>query len=301
MNNMTEALARFKMEAISDWNGYTRIMGCYLLHSAVPILFSDLLCSCSKLHNPEFNKYKLARMNPSRKRFFIEEPALTKGHSPSKENNAHQAVWTKILMEQLAEFSKLRLLGEQTPDMHSYHKRSYNYIRLMGMILCHLYLPGTQERILGYYLDMLRDYLTRNMPGLPENASDLPLADLLKTCEDIYDANRAYTGDDKGNPDNHYINFRQGAYGTSLLDQIKDIALDEKAALDKFPNLRFYLSNVELLYTYIIYVYMVEFVCYNSPASTDIQKQYNLIKRLQNIGYESKYQDYLEDKRNQAD
>ena len=294
---MKKELAFFKMEAVSDWNGYTRIMSNYLLQSAVPILFNDLLFRCYRIRNNQsFDSYKITdpvkRVNNN---YYHEDPDL-KGKSPWKENNAHQAVWTTILQEQLAIFSKLRLLGNQSEDMKAYHCNSYNYIRLMGKIFLHKELPAFQEDIKSEFLEMLKDYLLRNVPGLPENASQLSKVKLFTRCETLYEDYKEYTNQKTGKSSTnmYYIDFTKGRYAHLLLEQLKNIARQTDGQEKNNPLLNCYLGNLEYLYTFILYVYMVEYLLCYSPASTAHQKKFNLFQSLHSIDYNSYYKNYID-------
>lgn len=298
MSKMKKELAFFKMEAVSDWNGYTRIMDTYLLQSAVPILFNDLLFKCNRIrNNPSFEAYKIKNSGTYVKDYcYYKEDSNLRGKSPWKENNAHQAVWTTILQKQLAEFSKLRLLGYQSADMQAYHCNSYNYIRLMGKIFLHEELPASQENIKCEFLDMLKDYLLRNVPGLPENAAHWSKDKLFTHCETLYNKYMSYTNPKSGNSTTniYYINFREGKYASLLLEQLNTIAQPTNGQGEGNPLLNCYLGNLEYLYTFIIYVYMVEYLLRYSAASTAHQKKYNLFETLHCINYGSYYNEYIE-------
>lgn len=294
---MKNELAFFKMEAVADWNGYTRIMDTYLLQSAVPILFNDLLFKCNRIINNEsFERYKIQDRGTYGKDncYYIEDSNL-KGNSPWKENNAHQTVWATILQELLAEFSKLRLLGHQSADMKAYHCNSYNYIRLMGKIFLHEELPASQENIKCEFLEMLEDYLLRNVPGLPENAVHWSKNELFTHCEALYNEYKSYTDPKSGKSTTniYYINFRKGKYASLLLEQLKTIAQPTNGQEEANPLLNCFLGNLEYLYTFIIYVYMVEYLLRYSEASTAHQKKYNLFETLHCIEYKSYYENYI--------
>lgn len=211
---------------------------------------------------------------------------LKKGWSPGREDRAHKAVWTRIWMNQLAEFTKLRLLGEQTEDMKSYHRNSYNYIRLMGALLCHQELPASQATIRKLFMEMLRDYLLRNMPGLPAGADGLPLNKLLETCEKKYNGCKSYK--DKG-IDNYYVDFSSVLYGKALMDQIKGMASSEGSSEETYANMNYFVANVEYLYTFIIYAYMVEFVLYKTESTEN-----NMLFRMYKVRYNTFLNEYIE-------
>lgn len=369
---MTEELAFFKMEAVEDWNAYTRIMDNYLLESAVPILFNDLLEKCHyftgdggfdnykirvpgledmlrqigtdsgiameenaagvssdpliiKKGDKELNAngcYKKVREHIGGDKtdyydvrtyyvsalmktltvekvekkevmnwHYLPDQQIKGGRTPWKENNAHQAAWTNILKKQLAVFSKHRLLGEQTADMRQYHCNSYNYIRLMGKIFMHVELPASQEEIRKEFLQMLRDYVLRNVPGLPENKEQLLINKLLAECEELYKDNSKYN---RNQNETYYADFSKVPYAAALLKQIKEIAAQNDGKQAENPLLDCYLGNVEYLYTFVLYVYMAEYLMYKSPDSTPHQKEYNLIRTLGRVDYKTYFDDYVE-------
>ena len=376
---MTEELAFFKMEAVEDWNAYTRIMDNYLLQSAVPILFNDLLEKCHFFTgNQGFDNYKipvpgledmlrqigtengidmeenadgtqsapliikkgdklleangcykkvLEHIGGDKKDYYdvrtyyvgtlmktlteekvekkevmnwhyLPDQRIKSGRIPWKENNAHQAAWTNILKKQLADFSKHRMLGKQTVDMRQYHCNSYNYIRLMGKIFMHVELPASQEEIRKEFLQMLRDYILRNVPGLPENKEQLPPKDLLAKCEELYDDNRKHNHNQN---ETYYANFNKVPYAAALLKQIKDLAAQTDGKQAENPLLDCYLGNVEYLYTFMMYVYMAEYLMYKSTASTPHQKEYNLIRTLGRVDYKTYFDDYVESLKKKKD
>ena len=74
------------------------------------------------------------------------------------------------------------------------------------------------------------------------------------------------------------------------MDQIKGMASSEGSSEETYANMNYFVANVEYLYTFIIYAYMVEFVHYKTPGSSGS----NMLYRMYKVRYNTFLNEYIE-------
>lgn len=284
---VNDNLAFFKMDSVSDWNGYENNLKKYLLQSAVPILFSELLNKCVRFKNASFETQYIV-CSDNYKTYKPKEYISDMCGIKSSVENIHRNTWTRILMAKLAEISRLRLCGHQDASMKTYHCNSYDHLHLVFKLMGERTVPGNQEDVWNLYRAFLHKYLVNHMPGLKKSGKK-SLKDLLQDCQNIYkNCKHAVTGHYF-----HYVDFEACGYAQALLDQLAEIADLDGKAFAAHPKFKMFIANTDLLITFIIYVYMIEYVKKNSKNSSWHDKCYNLFSALKLADYSSELNLYL--------
>lgn len=202
---------------------------------------------------------------------------------PEVQENANRRIaimskaWNVLFPERLVECCYLRLMGTQR-DMVTYRRRVNEYAALF------LYLIGEGNANRSFvnitcdYFAMLQDYLLRNCPDLPEDASELSISELLKTVRLSYARNSSMCG---------YVPFEQNIYPSGILQLLDELADTWKDN----PVCRYPLITPEYIFGLFLYVYMIEFIIHaNNQLATDPikkkVKRYNLIGHLRTLHLE---------------
>ena len=269
-----------------NWHQIRHILKDYLMNTAVPIVFESLLRQTKYLNNPG---YRSLTATPS-----SENGADGKsGEKPFIRYNLVHEAWENLLKEGLTDVFIHRLLGSQT-DMCTYWDNSEKYRAFFTDILGGMDKSSELKTLTKSYFEMLKDYLCRNMPGMPVAFHQLAVGQVMKACRMIYQAHRLR--DDRESNENRtfYIDFEEQAYSSSLLTLLDEIAVH----MESHPKIQYYLVIAEYIHTLFMYVYMVEFVKLypNRKGQTrernpelDQGRYHNLFKYLGKVDYLKEY------------
>lgn len=273
------------------WNDLCRILNNYLLTTSVPLMFRPFLefDSLKKLYNVSYRNFNEMRKEKKKTPDAKDNPVnkdLKKNKNKDKDESktTPNDVWEHLLRNALTDAFKHRLLGTQS-DMKSYRQRSEKYLRVWQDILGAGDTDNKLDGITESYFDMLKDYLCRNMPFLPENITERPVTEVMKACQQVY-KERRFCHNLEGDVEKwFYINFEEQSYTTSLLSLTYEIAQN----MQGHPKARHFLMVSSYIHTLFIYVYMVEFVknfpyakgkWVNKDAALELGMNYNLFKFL---------------------
>lgn len=273
------------------WNDLCRILNNYLLTTSVPLMFRPFLefNSLKKLQNASYINFNKMRTEKKENVEANSNPNKIAGKKYGNKDKDEPKttpndVWEYLMRTALTDVFKHRLLGTQS-DMKTYHQRSEKYLRVWKDILGAGDTDNTQTGITESYFDMLKDYLCRNMPFLPEDMAECPVTEVMKACQQVYEERR-FCHNQEGNVEKwFYIDFEKQSYTTSLLSLTYEIAQD----MQGHPKARHFLMVSSYIHTLFIYVYMVEFVknfpyakgkWVNKDAALELGMNYNLFKFL---------------------
>lgn len=202
------------------------------------------------------------------------------GYAKFRKNDLEKQ-WNTCFPKLLIEFYYLRLLGTQV-DKVSYQTRANKYCIFFLNMIGDGNVLNNPVKIAGDYLSMLQDYLLRNCPGLPPQAIEWPVGELLRKVRTLYLANASVQG---------YLPFEENIYPAGILQLIDEVAESWESNL----ICRFFLITPEYLYGLFVYVYMVEFIIFanncDAPKMAPDMKKYktpNLITHLQNYIFSAK-------------
>ena len=254
-----------------NWHQIRHILQKYLLNTSVPLIFKDLISRPYLLKNAGYNQFITDR----------------------KIDHCVYESWEILLKAALTDIFIHRLLGSQA-DMHVYWRRSEKYREVFNDIFGVLNMDSDLQTLTKSFFGMLKDYLCRNMNGMPANCETLPVRDVLEQCRKIYHMHSLRNDKEEDINRIHYIAFEEQTYASSLLTLLDEIAEN----MEGHPKTRYYLVAAEYIHTLFIYVYMVEFVkLYPSIKGLSFkdndvmrhEREYNLFKELGKMDFMSVY------------
>ena len=261
----------------SNWHQLCHIIKDYLLPTTIPLLFRDLI------HKPKHLKTNADYST------FLE--------SHKRDSQVYEA-WQKLLNEGLVDVFIHRLLGSQT-DMAGYRERSAKYRMVFNDIFGCMDMNSYQTVVIHSFIDMLKDYLCRNMQGLSAGSCERPAPDVLKESWKIYRAHSLRDDRETEEERLFYLSFDKEPYAFGLLTLTEEIAEN----VDTHPQRQNYLVMAELIHALFIYVYMVEFVKLNpsrrgveyvETAESKQGKYHNLFRFLMKAEFTKVYQELVE-------
>lgn len=193
--------------------------------------------------------------------------------------------WKQIFPKRLVEFFRLRLLDTTSCEVRTiYH---YLFLDLVGDgKTCRSF-----EQITVDFMEMLRDYLSRNCPCLTSKERSLPLAELIQTVCKYYTGESHPDGPDaKWTKWNSHILFEELPYSSELMRLFNEMAKQRET----HPMCHYFFITSEFLSGLFIYVYMVEFLIFIGNRNLPIGAQWkpNLIANLQKY----QFKEYCYDK-----
>lgn len=302
---MSKNLSYFKIAAQDEWATIEKVIWKYMLEGVAMSLFRRTLSLPHLYNNPTFNQTFLElndngepQMHPKHSKYPLykkvcDEAGNTKlkaDGTPEREDyKLHTRIWGKIFRKLMAEYICLRMLGPQDRDMSGYFIRSWNGINTFTRLFGNQKMKTTQQETTRCFIDLMKDYLTRNMPGIKATA-ETGLDNVMQQCREMYNKYEKYTHKEKGEQRQlYYIDFDRSAYARCLMKQMDSIARNP----DCTEKTRYYLINEEYLHVLVIYAYMVEYVMKWSKESTPQQKKYNLFNELHTLDYHKHYTDHI--------
>lgn len=219
-----------------NWHDLCGILRKYLLTTSVPIIFGEVYNSSKAAYQLSNDSYKSFRES-------------------NWHNHTAKEAWASLFRQAITDTFMQRLLGSQS-DMDSYRARSTKYLKTLNNMFGTHNGDDDMTNITISFFELLKDYICRNMPGLPAEIKEQSTDRVMTACREIYAAHRLR--DDK--PENldrkFYIAFDERAYSSSLLTLIDEIS----ANVENHPLTRHYLVVAEYIHVLFIYVYMIEFV-----------------------------------------
>lgn len=168
----------------------------------------------------------------------------------------------------LVEFFQLRLLGSQK-DVGAYLNRFDKYLELFFNLVGDGDGKTPMLTLTYQFLDMLRDYLLRNCPGLPAKAQDMNVNGLMQEVRRLYklcDTNPRYT------------DLETNSYTAGILSLLDKISRTDTQK----PSYSYFLIVSEYLLGLFLYVFMVEHIIYHREflKGKTAKKTPNLIAQL---------------------
>ena len=260
-----------------NWQDIRNLLKKYMLNTSLPLIFNEVIRRPYLMRNKGYDDYAATRkvqMEAAGRRFVRE----------SHDWSAWENMWKKSLIDVFVH----RLLGSQG-DLASYWLRSEKYRKLLSGIFGRTEECIDMKTLTDGFMDMLKDYLVRNMTGLSENGQDMDVYEVLVQCRTRYEKYR--TADFK---DYKLVDFGKQTYGGALLDQMEAFAKDT----GDHPKCRHYLVIMEYINTLFIYVYMVEYTKlypyvkgerYIETDTSKREREYNLFKELERMDFMKEY------------
>lgn len=282
-----------------SWHIISSILQNYILITSTPLMFRDIFKKTYVFGNESYQT-----IYDQEKRIwdeYISSPANRNQQGPSHNADVYKPnyvlyseVWENLLKAGLVDVFIHRLLGSQV-DMESYRARSEKYVKVFDEIL------GTNDQyndldvITRNLLEMLKDYLCRNIVDLEEKGKDMSVAEVLYAARQAYRKRRYPDNVENGSIRKYYIPFDERTYTFGLLRQMDEIAEN----MDMPMNTRYFLMIAEYIHTLFVYVYMVEYIKYYPsykgfsfkilPEKLFIGCKYNLFTYLKTVDYASAY------------
>lgn len=249
-----------------SWKQLSHMLADYLLNPYIALLFGSDAKYPSLVGHQQYKK-----VNEKAKR--NEKVAIDYRKSMNYE-------WRQVFPMRLVEFFRLRLLNATSCEMRTaYHDL---FLDLVG--------DGKTKRNFGQitvgFLEMLRDYLSRNCPCLTKEERSLPLAELMQAIH------RYYTGESHPDgPDarwtkwDSHIPFEELPYSNELMHLFNEMAKQREA----HPMCHYFFITSEYLSGLFIYVYIVEFLIFIGNRSLPQGEQWkpNLIANLQKYQFKA--------------
>lgn len=328
-----------------SWYIIEGILKNYILHTATPLIFKNLLKDYSKFDNEGsrtiFKETKqeweaeqatraagrdaVAKDCPEQAASVEKEKAFVVAgkYSPSKERGhgayrrgqaggggyRHggngktpkfyaptllQDVWEILFKEGMVMVFIQRLLGSQQ-DMETYRMRSDKYVQLLEEIIGTNNQYNEMETLTKHFMNMMKDYLCRNVPELKGADESMSIADVLETTRKAYQ-DRLYMDNSEAYVERlFFVRFNELSYSKALLQQMDEIATSQTLP----TKCRHFLVAAEYIHTLFIYVYMVEFIKKYPFKKSDTNKvwtnelsmgsRYNLFAYLKHVDYITAY------------
>lgn len=243
------------------WEQLSHMLADYLLNPYIGLLYGKDAIYPSLVDHP---KYKEVREKAKRN----ETEAVNLQKSINYE-------WEQVFPKQLVEFFRLRLLNAASCKERTAYL--YLFLDLVG--------DGKTgrnfEQITADFLEMLREYLSRNCPCLTNEERSLPIAELMQTVRRYYTGESHPDGSDaKWIKWNSHIPFETLPYTIEFINLLDDVADKGK----EHPVCHYFLITLEYLSGLFIYVYMVEFLIFIGNRSLPQGEPWkpNLITNLKN-------------------
>lgn len=273
-----------------SWHVIGSILQNYILNTATPLIFTDL-----------FNNYRVFNNDVCKDVFISErtayEAAINNNSNPPKPKyiNLIKEVWENLLKEGLVNVFIQRLLGTQT-DMETYIQRSDKYVQTFNEIIGTDGMYNDMKVIKQKIIDMLKDYLCRNVPELQETGDQLSMVQVLEATRFSYNKRRKRIDKYKNEVDrDFYLPFEEQSYASSLLLQMDEIVKNEILLV----KCNHFLVCAEYIHTLFIYVYIVEYIK-NYPTckgdryqklspEKEQGKNYNVFTHLKHVDFASAY------------
>ena len=220
------------------WVHSGHILADYLLLPDLTVLFDNR----TVLDPGYWHNYKQVR-----DAYYAEKDEKQKETLKQKRNEIAKEFRQKFA-KLLVEFFQLRLLGSQK-DMEAYLNRFDKYLELFFNLVGDGDGKTPMLTLTYQFLDMLRDYLLRNCPGLPVKAQDMNANELMQ------EVRRLYKLCDR-NP--RYVDLETNSYTAGILNLLDKIS---RTDTQKLPY-SYFLIVSEYLIGLFLYVFMVEHIIY---------------------------------------
>lgn len=273
------------------WVNIIHFLRDYLLNTSTPLIFEELL----RAQNPFENETWCEHMK--------REPTADNPESEYTRTSLHDYVWEYLLKDTLLRVFRDRLLGSQR-NFEVYVQRSVTYTGLFNDMIGGQNCRTDLMAILRDFLDMVKDYLCRNLPGRKSDYGHLTLCEVLNVTKKAYQARRLCDKAEEDKVRTFYIDFWKQAFSSSLLLQFDEMAKD----LEHHPKSKYFLVLAELLQILFIYVYMIDYIKYYPLCKGDAPRELTgkekaeqnlcLLSTLHTIDYSTPFFDELK-KRNE--
>lgn len=228
------------------WEDTNHILRDYLMNTPVPLIFEELLQDPDVFENQvwtDFMHPAPSPRNPTPRTF--------------EKTSLHDFVWEHIFKDLLLKVFRDRLLGSQE-DFESYVRRSENYAALFNDMIGGVNCSNDLSDIICRFYEMMKDYLSRNLPSDGKDFSVLRTKEVLAACRESYRARRWRDDAPEEVERTYYIDFESQTFSSALLVQFEDMA----EPLESHPKSHHFMVLAEFLQVMFIYIYMVEFMKY---------------------------------------
>lgn len=250
------------------WVHAGHIIAGYLLMPDLPLLFDRK----NALNPNNWRNYESKQKLLNQKSYEYKQKQLKTDDNEITQLRAEvseiEKSFNELFASLLVEFFQLRLLGSQK-DIDAYLNHFDKYLALF----LNLIGEGDQKTpmlTLSYqFLDMMKDYILRNCPGLPSTAETMSIHDLLQEVRKLYDSCAK-------NP--RYQNFKKNAYTAGILSLMDKISQTKTQKIEY----SYFLIVSEYLIGLMIYAFMIEHIIYRKEATKEKgePKAPNLIFKL---------------------
>lgn len=263
------------------WENVIHTLRDYLLNTSIPLIFQELLRDPDIFGNLKWTQL----MNP--------QPTAANPKPKKYTRTAlHDFVWEYLLKDTLLKVFRDRLLGSQQ-DFGVYVRRSEKYTGLFNDMIGGKDCRTDLLAILRDTLDMVKDYLCRNLPGEETDYVHLTLGEVLNVTREAYQSRRLCNDSGEDRVRLYYIDFREQTFSSSLLLQFDEMAED----LEHHPKSRHFMVLAELLQILFIYVYMIDYIKYYPLCKGDAPRELTrrerdekalcLLSTLETVDYKS--------------
>lgn len=239
------------------WENFIHILRDYLLNTSIPLIFEELLVDPKIFNNKKWTEL----MDPQPTADNPEPTTYTRTWE-------HDSVWEFILKDTLLKVFRDRLLGSQQ-EFDVYVHRSEKYTELFNDMIGGQDCRTDLMAILRDFLDMVKDYLCRNLPGRKSVYENLTLCDVLDITKKAYQARSLCDNAKKDQVGTFYIDFWKQTLSSGLLLQFDEMAKD----LEHHPKSKHFLVLVELFQILFIYVYMIDYIKYYPLCKDDAPRK----------------------------
>ena len=248
-----------------NWTAISRFIRNYLLSASVPLMFDPIHDSLCRIMKKNYED-------------------LTEKERPNLKSNEARNVWENLLKELLVDVFVQRLLGSQA-KMEALRERSDRCLDYLNDLLGTEDPVRTLPQLVTGYMELLQDYLLRNMSHLPENKQQMSLEELVDASIKIYEERKMPDNMNCQYPRDFYVPFMEQPYTRHLLLQIYHTIRHP----EEYDKCKHFLTLAEYIHTLFMFVYMIEYVkMYPLARGKEVQvtkslehdKVYNLFTAL---------------------